>query len=827
MGKRLLETTPASIRRGRPRASRVATVALPLVLAACGGAFGGGTRGPSAISGSSGNTPLVPIEVRALAERPRLTVVNREGDPAPAVAVAVATDLGPVATAALSALVEARVAASGFATRVHVDRSGFRLEWSSADKDRLERFFSAIARAMHDSVVASAPEMSLVARRLVALRRAPLDAPELSPIAACTGQPGVSPAEPVPDPASPSFASELERQRRDALHAGRTSVASVGPPSFGDAVASALERSEGWPVGAPPSDPFPSSDVVSSYVAPKSSGRAARVTVAVRLGDALSAVGVAERLASPRSALRARLAALTDAFRVVEVVGVARPRGGCVSVTLTPESALPEGKLDVAAARAAAIARHEVRLEDALPPNPAVAMRQILTAADPRDAASRAAWWDLSTPVAGAEPRSAIVLGVPPSASVRPSDPSPSRAFAAELSRALAATAEPVVERKSSIERGQGELWALLASPCGVADEGVLDAGSTALALLSAVASHDPSSGVFLEPWVGAEGVGIVAHASPRDERETPLELARRVGDAAARALAAPDLSSSSLAEARASLLSHLERTQGRAGVVFGALAAALSPEHPSWLDPFGVFPRVSGVGVDASRLRLRSLVEGPLRLSVLANVDADQATEVGRVVDRWLVPRTSTRPCSAAALGQAKADPVGVRLPRDAGLGQALVAAPVPAVGTVGHELSLFTALALGGDGGLLEGTFPVGGGVRASARVVGTSRAAVLVVDVRAPADVLSAAVGDVRALLHRLATAGLSQAELSRASRILAERDLEARSEPRRRLIQLWSGRNAPLRETPAAPALSTFLTTTFQDPSITVIEGLPEN
>lgn len=818
------ETPPEPTPRRLPSRTFVHLAALvaPLALASCSGANGPATRvGPSVLASPSG-APVAGIEVHALDERPRLTVVNRDGDPAPAIAVAFATDPGPATAAMLSALVEARLAAAGFGTRVRADRTGFRVEWLVENTARVSPFLAALVRAMRDPVVANGPESPLVTRRLAALRKTPLDAPELAPIAACTGRLGHSPSEAVPDPASPTFAGELEGQRREGLHAGRASIAAVGPASFGALVAKALEASEGWPVGEPAADPFPAADSVASYVAPSQSAPRGQVTLALRIGDALGAVAAAERLAAPDSPLHARLESLPEAFHAVQVVGVARARGGCVSVTIEPASRVDAADLERAAARAAAVARHELRLESAVPGTAAVAMRQILAAADPRDAASRAAWWDLTTPVPSAPPRVAVALALPPRSTPAPG--SSGRTFAAELDRASAATSEPVVERRAAIERGQGELWALVASPCGVVDEGVVDAGTTALAMLAAAASREPSTGVSLEPWVGPDGMGLVAHAAPRDD-ETPVELARRVGDAAARALSPAALTPASLTEARTSALAHIERTTGRGGVAFQALASALVPEHPSWLDPLGIYTRVSGASLEGTRLRLRTLHEGPLRLAVLANADAAQAAEVARAVDRWLVPRPPARACPTSTRGPSRAGPLTARLARDAGLAQALVAAPMPAAGAPGHDLALFVALALSGEGGLLEATLPPASGVRAAARIVGTNQTAALVVDVRAPSDLLASAVNDVRTLLGKLSRSGLATPEFSRAASLALRHETESRADPRRRLIQLWSGRSQA-RETPTPQAVAAFLATSLAESTLLVVEAHPD-
>src|SRR6185436_18062044 len=179
--------------------------------------------------------------------------------------------------------------------------------------------------------------------------------------------------------------------------------------------------------------------------------------------------------------------------------------------------------------------------------------RQILGGTDPREAAARGAWWALSTGAAGVPDRWATVLALPPSAELRPGTPSPDptrQRFEAELSRALAAGAAPVSEKRLAIEQGQGEIWLLAASPCGVTDEGVEDAGGTALAAVAAVHARREEDGISVEPWITQDGIGVLAHAPLRGASDPPAELARRVADAAGRTLAAASISAESLATA-------------------------------------------------------------------------------------------------------------------------------------------------------------------------------------------------------------------------------------------------------------------------------------
>jgi len=819
--QRFVKTNPSLL----SRLCRHLLPVVPLVVASCGGANSTNSPDTSPKPIGAERLPSGQIELHALAQKPRLSVIDRDGDPAPAIAVVFAPGLGSLPTAALSAVVESRLTAAGFPVHVRAHRNAFRVEWFVEAPIQVGPFLAALARAMRDPIVASGPEMPLVTRRVEAVQKAPLDAPEFDAVAACTGQPGLVPGQPAVNVTSPAFITQLETYRQEALHSGRAAIAATGPSTFGSLVFQELSRTEGWPVGSAAPDSAPTTDTITSYVAPPTS-KAGRVVVAVRLADAFSAVTMAERLAASGSALRGRLSGLSSPFRLVEVAGFARPYGGCISITLDPVDRVSGSSLERSAAYAAAIARHEINIEAALPPNTSTVARQILAATDPRDAASRAAWWALSTPIHGVPARAAVVLSLP--ASPTPSNQSSSgKTFVQEHERAMTTVGTQLVDRRVAVERGQGELWMLVGSPCGVTEEGALDAGITALSVLSAIAAQNSQSGVTLEPWIGAEGAGLFAHAPPRDDHESPAQLARRVADAAMRALSPAAPTTSSLVDARVSMLTHIERTTGRAGLAFEGLTSILAPEHPSWLEPHGTYTRLGSATLDVTRLRLRSLLEGPLRAAVLANMDVPQASEVGFSIDRWLSPRENVRTCSAATLGAPNVRPVKLTLPRDAGLAQALVAAQVPPMGSPGNDVAMFTALALGGDGGLLDRTFPATSGVRASVRVTGTNRAAALVVDLRAPADLLPGAVAGLKTLFTTMATSGLSPADLQRATDLATRHAAEVRFDPRKRLLALWNGLPAAPAKVPTAQAITIFVGSTLNEASLAVVEAYPDN
>lgn len=803
--------------------ARKAQIAAVIALAACGGAQGrpGAPPGQALVSppGAQGR-----IEVRRLESRPHLALVAREGDPVPALVATVVTDLGPAATTALAAVVEARLGAAGVDAEIHVDRSAFRARLLLADATRAGAFFAALAGAMSRAVTAGGPEIALASQRLASLRRNPLDGPELVPIAACTGALGVAPNEAVPDLASEAGIRDLEAWRRSALQVGHASVAAVGPPAYCDAIARALEASSGWPVGAASADPWPTADATGVYTAPSLDRRSARVTIAARVADPHAAAAAADRLAAPDSPLAARLRALPEPWRVVEIAGVARPRGGCVSAAIELAAHPPGVPIEPEAALAAAILRSEVAAEIAAGGSALVAGTQILGATDPREAAARAAWWALAAPAAASPARWAIALGLPPAERPGPDPRDAAGArFAGELAR-VAAARGPSVERRSAVERGQGELWLLVASPCGVAEEGAQDAGFGALAVLAAVGASRRADGVAIEPWITSDGLGVIAHAAPRDDRESAADLARRVGGAAARVLAAPLLSPETIGSARSAVLDHFERSLGRRGAAFEVLAGAVAPDHPSWLEPLGVWGRVASAATDGVRARAQALAAGPLRVAVIANADAAQAAAAAFAVERWFSPSAGPRACHPSAASPARAGRYEAHAHADGTLAQGLIGAPAPPPGAAGRELVELTALALDGDGGLLAGALAQSAAT-GQARLSGGGRAPALLVDVRAPPDALGPAMVEVRSLLGRLSTAA-NEGDLARATRLAERRELAARVDPRRRLADLWADRKPAVAAKPTLAAWRAFLAGALKDSALVVVETRAE-
>ena len=153
--------------------------------------------------------------------------------------------------------------------------------------------------------------------------------------------------------------------------------------------------------------------------------------------------------------------------------------GGCVAVTFDLAARDLASSAPERIATAAALARQEMSVEIADgAARPDVADESARRAADPRDAAERAAWWALASrhgPSSDSEPRLVIAVGV---AATRGAAEAPKTdALRAAIDRAALAWRSPVVEGRTRVERGQGETWLLLASPCGTRPEAFGDAG--------------------------------------------------------------------------------------------------------------------------------------------------------------------------------------------------------------------------------------------------------------------------------------------------------------------------------------------------------------
>jgi hypothetical protein len=396
------------------------------------------------------------------------------------------------------------------------------------------------------------------------------------------------------------------------------------------------------------------------------------------------------------------------------------------------------------------------------------------------------------------------------------------QAIRADLDRATVAWHSPVIEGRTRVERGQGELWLVVASSCGTLAEVESDAGVGA-AVAIAAADHATrariAGDVEIEPWIAPDGIGVVVHGAAL-RGETPAAHARRLADIGARSFAADPIDY--VTPARASLLA---RDGARDGRVLAALGGALAPGHPSWIAALGTTDGVGRASDEAVALRASAMRAGPLRVAVIANADAAQADAAVQAADRWIARRPGeSRACTPPIAPSARPGTYAVEIEAGA-QSEATLAIALPAGDEAARRSALWIAAALDGAGGLLARALGDSGLARSwSAHVVGAPRVPALIVRVGAANAQLDAAVAQTRALLERLHQNGLPDADVARATEVRARAELAASLDPRARVLALWRGER-PAGAPPAADALRAFATSVLRDDALVIVAARP--
>lgn len=716
-------------------------------------------------------------------DRPPLAVVGRSGDPQWALAFTANHARGATLSAALAGLVGARLEArglSGIDARAHA--LGFEIAWLASNADQAARFVGAVHDALQTPVRANDPALARAKREALTVRALPFAGPGDAAVAACSGDLGVLTPSHEPDLNTPAGLARLESARNAVFRARAAAFGALGPGEFLDAAADALASGEDWPTAAPDADPWPAGDTVTA----EAGGNARRLSVALRIADADAAASAGAALGAPGSDLVARLAAFAPAWTLERSAAIARPRGACLRLDVAPPRG-DQGPAPMEIARAAALVESSARAELARA-EPGALDESLLHPTDPRRAAALAAWRALEGRDRAGPERLAVAYVADATDTI--AAPEITRAVAAARAR----TEKRSIELIQRVESGQGELWMLLASPCGTLLESAADAGSLSLALraVSEAASH---SGVKLEPWVSADGVGLLAHSARSDPRETPELHARRVAGILGRAFV-ERLEGPHVAVARDTLQTEL------GGQEFPAWTRALeglSPEHPSLLEPRGTWSTVTSLTSDTLERVRRALAQAPLRLSMLANVNEHQVAAAEAELEAWLLPlRAELRACSPTGVAASRRGLLELGAPEaDSREGAYIGAVLDEATPRAARALEL-TAFLLNRKNGLLEQALN-GSRLRATARAhaLGGARRPALVIEIRALPQDVPDAVARVRSLLERLAQGGVTSAELKYAEQELDRADALGRLDPRRRVVDLWRGaRTAPL-------------------------------
>jgi hypothetical protein len=845
--------SPARSLRARARAVRRLGVAVGVAMG-LGGCAAGPARSPLG-AGADGNLGL-----RRTDGRPPLAVVVRDGDPRGAIAVAVVTEgiaaeRGAEVPVALAAVVESRVAKPGEDKRVNVlpTGDGFRARGLASN----EAEAAALAQALEAALLApiTAADLPPVQRKLAMLARRPLGDAALDVASRCEASVLAPPSAHGAAAATGSTPATdegvtvetLEAWRRAAIGLGRVSMATAGREVLGDAVAKALAAGPTWPTGASIGSEPPAPSEARTYDATGDVATGgARVTLATRTARAEDAVQAAEALGNAGGALAARLGGLDAPAKLRDVTAAAHAHGGClvVSFDFAPRDLVVD--LPARVATAIALARQEITTEigvatgasaNATGPanvNGATIARR---AGDPRDAADLAAWWALSTPdsdVTG-EPRIAASVGLTAGreaggtlkgTSVTVENgavTSRADAIRTELDRAIVAWHEPVVEARTQVEKGQGDLWLAFGSPCGTLAEMETDAGlgaAFALAAADRTTGALRGTGASAEAWAAPDGIGVVVHGPPL-AGESPEAHARRLADAVGRSFAAEPVDRASVSHARARLLGEDGRGDARALV---SLASAIAPGHPSWIAPMGPVDALGRSSDSSVVARASALRAGPLRLAVLANATPAQSDAAVRAVDRWIARQAGQS--RACPLPSSPAAPRSATYAVDAPAGsssEAWLALALPPGDATAQSNAEWIAATLDGPDGLLAHALGSGLARAWSARVVGGPHASALVVRVDSAAASLDAAVAQVRALFDRLRQGSLGAADQTHAATLLGERDLAGSLDPSRRVLNLWRG--AIAAAPPTLDALRSFASTTLRDDALIIVAVRP--
>lgn len=758
--------------RHRPRVERWRALFPLLALlsgVACSGASGAGGAAGSQLGAAQ-------VRVRPSADRPNLTLVEREGDPLKGAALAVHVADAPHAALALARLVEGRMQSLGFDTAgAHASPTGFIVHAFLAEEEDAARFVSAADRSL------LAPLDARELERLTALWR--MSPPPIAStdsaaaIARCSGElllpPDASAALPSAD--------EIE-QRRAAIGAGDVTVAVVGTRPFLNAASQALTalvpwRNMGWSPLAPER-----ADVIGAESAAVSEPT---LSVAVWGIPAAAAVASAERLSADDSLLPIRLAGASPAWSVARVSSGLSRGGGCLRIDLRTNEPIASPNVIAAFIHAAAAEiEHTASRSDASRWD---LDRQVLRLESPRQAAAAAAWHALNADVAPDRDdvrRLAHFTG-------RFAEPDGAEVLPSLVSKLEDSAGESRIEARHVVEGGQSGYWMLLGTPCGTRAEDSTTAGTLALTVHSMARAFDGRSDVRVEPWITVGAAGLLAHAGPASPGETAAQQAERVAETLARAVLSSGPPPAAIVRAREELLSSLgeDPTPG-----YWLALQQSSASHPSWLEPRGTWESLTNASVNAVQLRRMAFARGRLRVATLGNRNSEQVEAGEARLAALLGPNAGSAECPPATRSRTVAGTYRLET-RGSGGPSAVIALSLPSSPAGIPDELLWTEYLLNRTGGWLEQALLAPELVStARAKAMGGVDATALVIEVRAADGKLEQAVAQVRGLLARLRAGAATDEDAALAERYFARQRAQLSLDPRQRIVQLWHGESA---------------------------------
>lgn len=701
--------------------------------------------------------------------RPKLTLVERDGDPSRGLALAVHVAAAPAAVAMLSWLVEGRLRGAGFdRLSAQTSASGFVVYALGDDEEQVARFIRDGNRALLTPVSATDAEhlAAHLASEPIEIARSASEAA----LAQCAGEPLYAPGTEGTRSAAADVGKWL-----DSLQVGDVAFSVVGSRKYLDAATHAAASLTAWTRLGTTRWNLPDADQLGSVRA------AGPLTLSVALSGGAPAplMATAERIGQSESLFTTRLGAGFPAWQVARVSTHLDAGSACLRVDLQSTGAAPTPE---AVARSAWNALDELQHTLAQVDSGSwVIAKQVLAAESPREAAAVAAWQALNVSDGKSAELHRLVHYAgdlaPPASSER----------LAELFGSAAPGERSGPEAAGEVEPGQSNFWMLLASPCGTSAEDAATAGTLALALHSTALSATGRDGVVLEPWLNVDAVGILAHATAATAQEGPEAQAERVAEALARALLRAGPSPEAISASREVLLGTLAT-----GPTPGwSLALRQSTgNHPSWLDARGTWSTLSALSARSVEVQREAFLRGRLRLASVGNHDQAQIAAGEQRLRSLLHGAESGR---AACLPRRPVLPVAGQYRVEAAAQrntEAIIAIPLPAGAEGLPEEALWTEILMNRTDGWLQQALMLPGLVStARARVLGGVAAAALVIELRALDGKRDAAVAQVRGLLGRLRAGAATSEDAQRAQESLQRRRAELALNPRARVVELW--------------------------------------
>lgn len=725
--------------------------------------------------GSSSSVEALPrIVLQDVERHPRLVTLVRQGDPQSALVLRISPPPAALdGVAQLAALVSVRLAKSAPNARVSADLAGITLSGSVDSPAGLRTLATRFDAAMRNEVAPSETTSPAFRDEIARFRQILSSQVSAAVLATCL--------EPELD-----SSVDLERFRGAAFaqHWARWGV--VGSPALVNGAGKTLRELPAWPDAEPGHPRWPAKDLA---VLAATKNPMPRVDIGWRVPNARRALTVGREL---RAQLGDVLSSLPLPMRLERVASTPLPEGACFGLSLVPESESAAATLDdlIAAAR---IAARELQSVKPLTRDDESDTLAIIEESDPRSAARMAAMLSLSADADGMTDR-----------------------FRVELDRGVAlAAVEPTQDQRRALESlfdsehpssniasvqavevGQGQVHALLASPCASLVEPARSAGLTGFLVRVLAARYRDFAGVTLEPWVTAHGVGLFARAKRLSAQEAPEHLAARLGDALGRVLGTASFDANDVWRTRSELLASLG--PGPRPALWRALQA-FAPQQPGIVLADGTFAAVEAVSFGDLREQRTRFLRLPLKLAVLSNVSPRQSEVVRDSIARFLaLVRSAEQACPnwpeplPLVKGEVRVQTRG----DDSGDATVTLAMALPTSDRLDEAHSTLLLRMLNGPTGWLSESLREKGIVgTAEARVVGGARRRGLVVALGTLPSVADAAIGAVRVLFEQLADGRLPERPLL-ASAIgeWAHAEVTLRFDPRARLEDLWLGRTS---------------------------------